>query len=113
MPVPDEVATEIERDLDAQLLTLVRAGRDVVLDRALWSRCLRDNYRLLLEPLGATVETMFVNTPRDVALARVAARRRAGPDDFQLSAQLAAAYFDDFEVPTADEGPLTVVSGIG
>lgn len=56
------------------------------------------------------VETIFVSTPRDVALARVAARP-ADADDFQLSAELAAAYFDNFDVPTPEEEPLTVVSG--
>jgi hypothetical protein len=42
-------------------------------------------------------------------LRRIAARAAAGGDDFQLSTELAAAYFDHFEVPTPAEGPLTVL----
>jgi len=30
-------------------------------------------------------------------------------DDFKISPELAAFYFDHFEVPTAAEGPLTVM----
>jgi hypothetical protein len=39
----------------------------------------------------------------------VAARAAQAGDDFQLSPELAARYFDQFEMPTTDEGPLTVL----
>jgi hypothetical protein len=42
-------------------------------------------------------------------LERVRARRGCHPDDFVLTEDLAARYFDNFEVPSADEGPLTVI----
>lgn len=47
----------------------------------------------------------------ELALARVAQRGREHGDDFALTPDVAAAYFDHFEVPTPDEGPLQVVSG--
>jgi hypothetical protein len=43
-------------------------------------------------------------------LRRIAARAARDGDDFVISADLAAFYFDHFEVPTAAEGPLTVIS---
>jgi hypothetical protein len=43
-------------------------------------------------------------------LSRIAARTARDGDDFAISAELAASYFDHFEVPTAAEGPLTVIS---
>jgi predicted kinase len=111
MPLSDDEKDVIERDIKTRLILLVRAGQDVVLDFSFWSRQMRDAYRELLAPLGVTAETIYVNTPRDVALARVAARGFTDADDFKLPAELAAAYFDNFEVPTADEGPLTMISG--
>ena len=103
MPLPEPVHAEIE----VELLT---AGRDVVLDFSFWSRAMRDQWRAVLAPLGVVPETIYVSTDRETALARVRARHGSSQDDFQLTEDLARRYYDGFEPPTSDEGPLTVVS---
>lgn len=108
VPLPQDLRDEIEADLRARLLELVAAGRDVVLDFSFWSRQMRDDYRRLLAPTGVLPETVYLATDRETVLERVRARRGSHPDDFVLSNELAAQYFDHFEVPTAEEGPLTV-----
>jgi len=109
MPLPREAHQDIERALRARLLDLVRAGTDVVLDFSFHSRSMRDEYRQLLKPLGVVPETVYLATDRATVLQRVSARAARGGDDFMLSPELAASYFDHFEVPTAAEGPLTVM----
>jgi predicted kinase len=109
MPLPADVHRDIEHVLRARLADLVRAGSDVVLDFSFWSRRMRDEYREFLRPFGAVPETVYLATDRATVLQRVAARAARGGDDFKLSTELAAFYFDHFEVPTAAEGPLTVV----
>ncbi len=54
VPLPQELRDEIEAELQARLLELVAAGRDVVLDFSFWSRRMRDDYRDLLGPTGVT-----------------------------------------------------------
>jgi predicted kinase len=83
----------------------------VVLDFSFWSRAMRDEYRELLQPLGVVPETVYLATDRATVLRRVSDRAARDGDDFRLSTDLAASYFDHFEVPTAAEGPLTVVTG--
>jgi predicted kinase len=109
MPLPDDVHRDIEGVLRARLADLVRAGSDVVLDFSFWSRRARDEYRELLRPFGVVPETVYLATDRATVLRRIADRATGHGDDFQLGAELAAAYFDHFEVPTPDEGPLTVM----
>ena len=109
MPLPENVHGEIERVLRARLVDLVQAGSDVVLDFSFWSRSMRDEYREFLRPFGVVPETVYLATDRDTVLQRLSARAAQGGDDFKLSAELAAFYFDHFEVPTADEGPVTVI----
>lgn len=109
MPLPDSLQAAIDADLRARLIELVRAGRDVVLDFSFWSRQLRQEWRAVLAPLGVVAETVYLATDRGTALARVRARTGRGPDDFQLTEELAARYFDGFEPPTSSEGPLTVI----
>jgi hypothetical protein len=104
------VRREIVLALRARLVDLVRAGSDVVLDLSFWSRAMRDDYRGLLRPLGVVPETLYLATDRATVLARVSARAARDGDDFRLSPEIAASYFDHFEVPTAAEGPLTVIS---
>jgi predicted kinase len=110
MPLPPGVHREIEGELRARLVDLVRAGADVVLDFSFWSRGMREEYRELLRPLGVVPETVYLATDRVTVLKRVSARAARDGDDFELAAELAARYFDHFEPPTAAEGPLTVIS---
>lgn len=109
MPLPPEVHADIRRELQERLLTLVRAGQDVVLDFSFHSRQMRDEYRGLLAPLGVVPETVYLATDRETVLRRLQERQAGHADDFQLTEELAARYFDGFEVPTEDEGPLTRV----
>ena len=109
MPLPDDVHRDIEATLRARLLGLVGTGADVVLDFSFSSRRMRDDYRALLSPLGVVPETVYLATDRETALQRIASRAGGHGDDFQLSAELAARHFDHFEIPTAAEGPLTVI----
>ena len=109
VPLPPDVRDTIEVDLRVRLLQLVAAGRDVVLDFSFWSRRMRDDYRRLLEPTGVVPETIYLATSRDVVLDRIRSRRGSQSDDYVLTEALAAQYFDHFEPPTADEGPLTVI----
>lgn len=108
-PLPEPVRLGLERDLRARLAELVRAGTDVVLDLSFWSRRMRDEYRDLLVPFGIAPDIVYLATPRDVALRRVAGREGASANDVQLDEETAALYYDHFEPPTSDEGPVTVV----
>jgi predicted kinase len=111
MPLDAETQQVIEASLQDRMVALIKAGADVVLDFSFWSRRMRADYRNLLRPLGVEPETIYLATPRSVALARVRARRADHSNDFCLSEEAAAQYFDQFEVPTEDEGPLTVIVG--
>jgi predicted kinase len=110
MPLPTETQREIEEALQDRLVALVEAGEDIVLDFSFWSLQMREEYRRLLRPLGIEAETVYVATPREVVLARLRDRAARHPNDFTLSEELAARYFDFFEVPTSAEGPLEVIT---
>ena len=109
MPLPPAAAAAIEAGLRARLLDLVARDRDVVLDFSFWSRTMREAWRSLLRPAGSIPETIYLDTDRATALDRVRRRTAAGPDSFPLPDDVAAAYCDGLEPPTAEEGPLTVV----
>lgn len=109
MPVPADQRAEIDSELRARLLDLVSEGIDVVLDFSFWSRRMREEYRELLEPAGVVPETIYIATDRDTALARMRARRGSHCDGVVLAEDLVAQYFDHFEPPTPEEGPLTVI----
>ena len=108
-PLPEAVAESIRAEIKGRLVELVREGADVVVDLSFWSRRSRDDYRDLLAPLGVVAEVWYLATPREVVLARMAARDNTDPDSLVLPDGTAAAYFDDFEVPTLEEGPLRII----
>lgn len=103
--VREEIRQQLRTDLDMNLA----AGRDVVLDFSFWSRAMRAEWRELVEAHGVGPETIYLATDRGTVLERVAARRGTHADDFPVDLTTAATYFDRFEAPTPDEGPLVVV----
>ncbi|WP_457963458.1 ATP-binding protein [Arthrobacter sp. D1-29] len=110
MPLEAQVQAEIEAALQARLVALVDSGKDVVLDFSFWSLKMREEYRCLLRPLGVEPETIYLATSRELVLSRIRSRVAAHANDFTLSEELAAEYFDHFEVPTVKEGPLKVIA---
>lgn len=108
-PLDPDVHKEIEDELQGRLIESVKSGNDVVLDYSFWSRKMRADYRAILRPLGVEPETVYLATPREVVLARVRRRGSDAADEIRLTDDTAAHYFDHFEVPTPDEGPLTVI----
>jgi gluconate kinase len=70
---------------------------------------MRDEYRTLLEPTGVIPETIYLATDRETVLNRMRTRYGSHPDDYVLTEELVAQYFDQFEPPTPDEGPLQVI----
>jgi predicted kinase len=109
VPLPPALRDEIEAELRARLLELVAEGKDVVLDFSFWSRQMRDDYRKLLETTGVVPETVYLATDRETVLRRLRSRRGSHSDDYVISEQLAAQYYDQFEIPTVEEGPLIIV----
>lgn len=109
-PLPSSITDTIENDLQRKLIRLISDGSNVVLDYSFWSRAMRDRYRHLLRPFGVVPEVVYLATPREIALQRVRDRTGHDPDSAQLPEALAAEYFDRFETPTPDEGPLTVIN---
>ncbi|MGH3364713.1 MAG: AAA family ATPase [Nocardioidaceae bacterium] len=109
VPLPPDVRDEIEAGLRARLLELVAADADVVLDFSFWSRRMRDDYRELLGATGVVPETIYLATDRETVLSRMRTRRGSHSDDYVLTEELVAQYFDHFEPPTPAEGPLKVV----
>ncbi len=111
-PLSTEIHAEIEQDLMRHLLRLIQQERDVVLDYAFWSRAMREQYKAILTPLGLEAEIYYVMTPKAIALQRIRARTGSDPNEMQLSEETAARYYDSFEPPTADEGQITIISGV-
>lgn len=108
MPLPEYVRADIDAHLRRRLVRLVEQGRDVVLDFSFWSRAMRDDWRRLLAPYEIVPETIYLVTDRQTCLDRIGARGLNSGDDFTLANEVAAGYFDHFQPPSQDEGPLTV-----
>jgi predicted kinase len=104
-----EVVVAVAADLKARLLRHVAAGNDVVLDFGFWFRRQRDEFRTLLAPQGIVPETVYIATSLETILSRVNVRHGRWADDWPLTLQTATEYFERFEPPTPEEGPLEVV----
>src|SRR5688500_15185492 len=75
-PEPEYFAKEapVVAEVRERLLTLVRAGRDVVLDHGLWRRPDRDAWKALVEAAGGRWRLLYFPVPRAELLRRLEQR---------------------------------------
>ena len=81
-------------------------GINVILDFGFWSRSERDGFRSRAAALGAGVEVHFLDVPRPVLSARLAARNAdLPPYTFRVTDAQLDTWWSLFEPPTPDELP--------
>jgi len=79
-------------------------GVNVVLENGFWSRAERQDYRARAEALGAQVELIFLDVPRDELWGRLQKRNaELPPGTFPVSESDFKEWVGLFEPPTADE----------
>lgn len=110
-PLPRDVYDEIKNFLDHELRTLIMQNKDVVLDYSFWSRKMRDEYKNKIAPFGIKPEIILIDTPKEIALQRIAARKGNHPNDIIVDVQTATHYYDQFQPPTPEEGDITIIKG--
>jgi len=82
----------------------LRLGVDVILDWGFWSRSERDDFRSRAAALGARAELRYLDVPREVLAARLAARNaNLPPGTFRVSEAQLDLFSNSFEPPTAEE----------
>lgn len=109
-PLDPDAAGVVHGIIRERLLTAVAAGERVVVDTSFWSRAARDDYRALLAPAGVVPVVHHLRASEATMRARVAARSGDGPDDVPVPPDRMSGYLRGFEAPTADEGPVRVIS---
>ncbi|MFI1096428.1 AAA family ATPase [Streptomyces sp. NPDC020917] len=96
----DLLKEEVRREQRQELVALMRAGRDVVVDYSFWSRAARDDYKALIESHGCRWELVHLKSD-PATLERRLAQRNAedGPNSVTVDAQLFHRYLTAFEEP--------------
>lgn len=113
MPLPHATAVAIRADEREQLVQLVEAGRNVVVDYSFWRRADRDEYRELVRAHGGTTEVVYLRVAWDEVRRRMRARtqRPPGANSFRIGAGLLESYLDSFEKPSPEEADVRVIDG--
>ena len=105
-------AQEAEDHLRRRLLTLIAAGRDVVVDFAFWRRSDRDRYKRLIEAAGGTWTLIYLEAEPDELRRRLDLRTRRYDANaaFPITPELLDTYLAAFEAPT-HEGEHVITIG--
>jgi predicted kinase len=107
-----EYQDEADAECKARLVDLLDRGeRDIVLDRALYSREDRDYFKEVVEKKGGRWILVFFRPPsKDVIWNRIQRRREAGVDAdsaVELTPEILDGYWEGFENPEG-EGEVVV-----
>lgn len=99
----DRLKEEVRREQRQELVELMLAGRDVVVDYSFWSRAARDDYKALIERHGCRWELVHLATDRATLERRLQARNgEEGANSVTVDQQLLGRYLAGFEVPEGE-----------
>jgi predicted kinase len=105
----DRLKEQVRAEQWQELVELMRAGRDVVVDYSFWSRAARDEYKALVESHGCRWELVHLKAARETLERRLALRNREqGANAVTVEENLLSRYLDHFEEPNG-EGEQVVV----
>ncbi|GAA4977611.1 hypothetical protein GCM10023205_51530 [Yinghuangia aomiensis] len=99
----DALKDEVRAEQRVELVELLRAGRDVVVDYSFWSRAARDDYKALVESRGARWELVYLPVDHATLRRRLAVRNREnGANAVTVDDSLFDRYATGFEVPDGE-----------
>lgn len=92
-----------------ELVTLIAAGRDTVLDHGLWLRSDREEWKKLVTAAGGRPRLLYFPVPREELLRRLEERnQREDGNALAVSPQALDDFYARFE-PPHDEGEVEVI----
>ncbi|MEU3465650.1 ATP-binding protein [Streptomyces sp. NPDC006733] len=108
----DALKDEVRREQRQELVALMRAGRDVVVDYSFWSRAARDEYKELVEHHGCRWELVHLKADRATLECRLAVRnRQEGANAVTVEEGLLDRYLAGFEEPAGEGEQVVAQSG--
>ncbi|MFD5722879.1 AAA family ATPase [Streptomyces sp. NPDC127036] len=99
----DHLKEEVRREQRQELVELMLAGCDAVVDYSFWSRAARDDYKALIESHGCRWELVHLKADRTTLERRLEARSAAeGANAVTVDATLFNRYLVQFEEPDGE-----------
>ncbi|NEA73837.1 ATP-binding protein [Streptomyces sp. SID13588] len=99
----DRLKEEVRREQRQELVELMLAGRDVVVDYSFWSRAARDDYKALIERHGCQWELVQLMADRTTLERRLKARNgEESANSVTVDEKLFNRYLANFEAPNGE-----------
>ncbi|MFF0290791.1 AAA family ATPase [Streptomyces sp. NPDC005262] len=99
----DQLKEEVRREQRQELVELMLAGRDAVVDYSFWSRAARDDYKALIENHGCRWELVHLKADRTTLEHRLALRKgEEGANSVTVDQTLFNRYLANFEEPDGE-----------
>jgi predicted kinase len=96
----DGLKEQVRLEQRSELVELMRAGRNTVVDYSFWSRAARDDYKALVESHGCRWELVHLKADRAVLERRLAVRNgESGANAVTVDRELLGRYLAHFEEP--------------
>ncbi|MEU9121086.1 ATP-binding protein [Streptomyces sp. NPDC048506] len=99
----DQLKEEVRCEQRQQLVELMLAGRDVVVDYSFWSRAARDDYKVLIENHGCRWELVHLKADQTTLERRLEVRNdEEGANSVTVDKTLFNRYLANFEEPNGE-----------
>ena len=90
----------VKRELDTQLITVIKNHQSAVLDYGFWRRESRDYYKQLIENNGGEWKLIYLKATPEILLKRLKERNnRTDANAFPVSEEKLREYIERFEEP--------------
>ena len=100
----EELSGHVERALRERLLSLIKQGKDVVIDFSFWNRENRNIYKELIQNAGAETELIYMKAEKETLQKRLHKRNQVlnANSPFVITDEILEHHYNAFQEPCGE-----------
>lgn len=100
----EELSGHVERALRERLLSLIKQGKDVVIDFSFWNRENRNIYKELIQNAGAETELIYMKAEKETLQKRLHKRNQVlnANSPFVITDEILEHHYNVFQEPCGE-----------
>lgn len=100
----DELSDKVEHILRESMISLIKDGKNVVIDFSFWNKDSRNLYKNIIEKMGGTVELVYMKASKEILWERLQKRNLSlhANSPFVITDEILEHHYNEFQEPKGE-----------
>ena len=100
----DELSEKVEHILRQTMISLIKDGKNIVLDFSFWNKDNRNLYKNIIEKMGGTIELVYMKASKELLWKRLQKRNLSlhANSPFVITGKILEHHYNEFQEPKGE-----------